>query len=65
MSWFSKKEGYSTKDSGFYAETEITYGSKKSVSGSSSGSPSGSSPFDDYQNVREMITSTYNNGRSR
>ncbi len=65
MSLLSKEEGYSTKDSGFYGEPEITYGSKNSVSGSSSGSPSGSSPFDDYQNVREMITSTYNNGRSR
>ena len=29
MSWFSKTEDYSTKNSGFYSEPEITYGSKK------------------------------------
>lgn len=62
MSWFTKTEDYSTKDSGFYGEPEITYGSKKDDSGSGSSSTSGA--WDDYQHEREHIYS-YNNGHSR
>lgn len=56
MSWFSKTEDYSTKDSGFYGEPEITYGSKKDDSGSSSTSGA----WDDYQREREHIISSCN-----
>lgn len=56
MSWFSKTEDYSTKDSGFYGEPEITYGSKKDDSGSSSTSGA----CDDYQRERERIISSCN-----
>lgn len=58
MSWFSKKEDYSTKESGFYGEPEITYGSKKDDSGSGSSSTSGA--WDDFQHERERIISSCN-----
>ena len=58
MSWFSKTEVYSTKDSGFYGEPEITYGSKKEDSGS--GSSSTSSAWGDFQHERERIISSCN-----
>lgn len=58
MSWFSKTEDYSTKDSGFYGEPEITYGSKKDDSGSGSSSTSGA--WDDYQHERDRIISSCN-----
>ena len=58
MSWFSRTEDYSTKESGFYGEPEITYGSKNdSDSDSGSGSTSTSGAWDDYQREREYITS--------
>lgn len=53
MSWFSKKEDYTTKESGFYGEPEITYGSKKDDSGSGSSSTSGA--WDDFQREREYL----------
>ncbi|MBQ2243945.1 MAG: hypothetical protein II318_07040 [Bacteroidales bacterium] len=55
MSWFSRTEDYSTKDSGFYGEPEITYGSKKDDTGSSSSSTSGA--WDDFQREREYVYS--------
>lgn len=58
MSWFSKTEVYSTKDSGFYGEPEITYGSKKEDSGSGSSSTSGA--WGDFQHERERIISSCN-----
>ena len=60
MSWFTRTEDYSTKES-FYGESEITYGSKND-SGSSSTSTSG--PWDDYQREREHISSCWD-GYSR
>ena len=58
MSWFSKTEEYSTKDSGFYGEPEITYGSKKDESDSESSSTSG--PWDDFQREREYLYESCN-----
>lgn len=63
MSWFSKTEDYSTVDSGFYGEVEVTYGpEKKDDSGSGSSSSSGG--WDDYQRERTNIISSKND-RSR
>lgn len=62
MSWVTKTEDYSTKDSGFYGEPKVTYGSKKEDSGSGSSSTSGA--WDDYQHEREHIYSS-NNRHSR
>lgn len=59
MAWFSKTVDYSTKDSGFYGEPEITYGSKKDDSGSGTSSTSGA--WGDYQRERERIISSFNN----
>ena len=58
MSWFSKTEDYSTKDSGFYGEPEINKRKKKDDSGSGSSSTSGA--WDDYQHEREHIISSCN-----
>lgn len=55
MSWFSRTEDYSTKDSGFYGEPEITYGSKNDDTAPSSTSPAGA--WDDYQREREYVSS--------
>lgn len=63
MSWFSKTEDYSTKDSGFYGEQEVTYGPEKKED-SDSGSSSSSGAWDDWQHERENITSSRND-RSR
>jgi hypothetical protein len=54
MSWFSKTEDYSTNDRGFYGEPEITYGSKKDDSESSSTSGA----WDAFQHERERIISS-------
>lgn len=63
MSWFSKTEDYSTEDSGFYGEVEVTYGpEKKDDSDSDSSSSSGA--WDDWQHERESIISSLNE-RSR
>lgn len=56
MSWFSKTEDYSTKDSGFYGKPEITSGSKKDGSGSGPSSTSGT--WDAYQHERERVMSS-------
>lgn len=58
MSWFSKTEDYSTKDSGFYDESEITCGSKNDNPDSGSSSTAGA--WDDFQHEREYIYELYN-----
>lgn len=56
MHLFSTEEDYSYKkdDDDFYGEVKITYGSD-SDDDSTSGSPSSSGPYDDYQNERHNI----------
>lgn len=60
MSWFSRTEDYSVKDSGFYDEPEITYGPSDEGSSSSTSSSSSSGGWDDYQHEREYISSLWN-----
>lgn len=57
MSWFIELD-YSTKDSGFYDDYEITCGSKNDNPDSGSSSTTGA--WDDFQNEREYIYEMYN-----
>lgn len=55
MSWFTSEEDYSIKESGFYGEPTINYGSSDPEPADSSSSSSGG--WDDYQHEREYISS--------